>query len=110
VKRKSRAVTSKPIELPARLLITQSADLHRTLLSACEKQAPLVLDGSRVEEIDTAILQLLLSAWLGAAKRGVACRWLGASEALRHAATLIGVAATLQLDGAAGPAAVRAVG
>jgi anti-anti-sigma regulatory factor len=97
VKRKSRAGKIKPIELPARLSITQSADWHRTLVSSCEGHAALVLDGSRVEEIDTAILQLLVSAWLGAAKRGVECRWQGASEALRHSATLIGVAATLQL-------------
>jgi anti-anti-sigma regulatory factor len=103
-------VKAKPIELPARLSIAQSADWHRTLVSGCEGQVPLVLDGSRVEAIDTAILQLLVSAWLGAAKRGVECRWQGASEALRHAATLIGVAATLQLDGAVGPSATRAAG
>ena len=97
MKRKPRAVKVKPIELPARLSITQSADWHRTLVSRSEGHAALVLDGSRVEEIDTAILQLLVSAWLGAAKRGVECRWQGASEALRHSAALIGVAATLQL-------------
>jgi anti-anti-sigma regulatory factor len=102
VKRKARAVKTKPIELPARLSIAQSADWHRTLVGACEGRSPLVLDGSRVEEIDTAMLQLLVSAWLGAAKRGVECRWLADSQALRHAATLIGVAALLQLDSAPG--------
>lgn len=89
--------TRKAIELPARLSIAQSAELHRTLVSCCEGQARLLLDGSRVEEIDTANLQLLVSACLDAKKRGVECRWQGVSEALRHAATLIGVTATLQL-------------
>jgi anti-anti-sigma regulatory factor len=104
VKKRSRAAEPKAIELPARLSIAQGADMRRMLLSSFEAAEPLVLDGSGVQEIDTAILQLLVSAWLGHAKRGVECRWQGASESLRHAATLIGVAATLQLDGAPGAA------
>ena len=97
MKKKPRALKAKPIDLPARLSIAQSAEWRRMLAACCEGQTPLLLDGSRVEEIDTAILQLLVSAWLNAAKRGVDCRWQGASEALRHSATLIGVAAALQL-------------
>ena len=104
MKSKARIVKVKPIELPAKLSIAQSADWHRTLSSRCEGQAALVLDGSRVEEIDTAILQLLVSAWRGAVKRGAECRWQGASEALRHSASLVGVAAILQLDGTTAPA------
>jgi hypothetical protein len=49
MKRKSRAATRKAIELPARLVIAQSAELHKTLVSCCEGQARLLLDGSRVE-------------------------------------------------------------
>ncbi len=71
------------------------------LISSCDSAAPLVLDGSGVEEIDTAALQLLVSAWLGNAKRGVECRWQGVSEPLRHAATLIGVAGTLHIGAVA---------
>lgn len=100
-KKPRRPPKPKAIELPRRLSIAQSTDLHRTLMACCEGSAPLLLDGSGVEEIDTAILQLLVSAWLGGAKRGVECRWQGVSAALRHAATLIGVASTLQLDGVA---------
>ena len=106
-KKKSRQAAADVIELPPRLSIAQCMDLHRTLISRCVGDGPLLLDGSRVEEIDTAILQLLVSAWLGGAKRGVECRWRGVSEALRHSATLIGVAITLQLDGSAA-APVRA--
>ncbi len=110
MKKKPRAIKSKLIELPPKLSIAQSTDWHRTLAASCEAQTPLVLDGSCVEEIDTAILQLLVSTWLEAAKRGVECRWQGASEPLRHAATLIGVAAALHLDGVAGPSGAHAVG
>ncbi len=110
-KKKSRQAAANVIELPPRLSIAQCMDLHRTLTSCCVGDAPLLLDGSCVEEIDTAILQLLVSAWLGCAKRGVECRWQGVSEALRHSATLIGVATTLQLDGtAAAPVHARAAG
>jgi anti-anti-sigma regulatory factor len=110
VKKKPRTAKPKTLELPARLSIAQSADWHRTLSAQGEGKTPLVLDGSRVEEIDTAILQLLVSAWLGAGKRGVERRWHGASEALRQAASLIGVAAALQLDGATAPVAPHAGG
>ena len=98
--KKKKPAPAKPnvVDLPPRSTIAQCVDLHRTLTSCCNGEAPLLLDGSRVEEIDTAILQLLVSAWLGGAKRGVECRWRGASEALRHSATLIGLAGTLQLD------------
>ena len=74
-------------------------------MAACEEDAPLLLEGSVVEEIDTAALQLLVSAWRGGAKRGVECRWQGVSEALRQAAPLIGVATILGLARAAAPAA-----
>ena len=90
-----------PIELPAKLSIAQSLELHRSLTTRLTGAEPLLLDGSRVEEIDTAILQLLASAWISGAVRGVQCRWQGASPALRDAAMLIGVSEVLQLDGAA---------
>ncbi len=89
----------RPVELAARMSIAQSVDLHRTLVACLERGAPLLLEGSSVEHIDTSILQLLVSAWLGASKRGIECRWQGASQALRRSAMLIGVAEVLQLDG-----------
>jgi len=100
-KRPARPAKSKPIELPARLTIAQSVELHRTLVKALAAGTPLCLDGSRVEEVDTAILQLLSSAWADASQRGVVCRWQRASSALRNSATLIGVSDILQFDRAA---------
>ena len=100
-KRAPRPPKSGPIELPQRLTIAQSIDLRRTLTTALAGGEPLCLDGSRVEEIDTAILQLLVSAWTDAAQRGVACKWQGTSAALRNSATLIGVSEILQFDRAA---------
>lgn len=90
-----------PIELDPRLTIVQAAELHRTMAARLEGNWPVIIDGTRVEEIDTAVLQLLTSLWCTGRERGIACTWRGASDALRHSAVLIGVAGILQLDGAA---------
>lgn len=83
------------IQLEARMSIVQAAGLHGTLLARLADGAPVEIDGSRVEEIDTAILQLLTSLWRTGQERGIACSWFGASEALRRTAALVGVAQML---------------
>jgi len=85
------------IQLDARMSIIQAAGLHGTLLARLAEGAPVEVDGSRVEEIDTAILQLLTSLWRTGQERGIACSWFGVSEALRHTACLVGVAPMLRL-------------
>ena len=92
-KKKSPRTTQPPrIELDARLTIVQAADLHRTLAARLASGGPVVVDGARVEEIDTAILQLLTSLWRTSRERGIVCTWHGASDILRRTATLLGVA------------------
>jgi anti-anti-sigma regulatory factor len=88
------------IELDARMTIVHAADLHRTLLARLEQGAAVVVDGSRVEEIDTSILQLLVSLWRSASQRGIACGWAECSNALRQSAELIGVAEMLHFPDA----------
>ena len=87
---------SQPIQLDARMSIVQAAGLHGTLLARLAEGAPVEIDGSQVEEIDTAILQLLTSLWRTGQDRDIACSWLGASEALRRTASLVGVAQMLR--------------
>lgn len=91
----ARVTRPAPIDLDPRLTIAQAAGLHGSLLARLSDGGPIVVDGSRVEEIDTAILQLLTSLWRTGADRGIACSWQGASNALRDTAALIGVAETL---------------
>jgi anti-anti-sigma regulatory factor len=95
---------SPPLQLANRMTIAQSADLHRALTASLASGAPLLIDGGCVEQIDTAVLQLLVSAFSSATQRGIERRWLDASPALRRSAMLIGVAQVLDLDGA-GPLA-----
>ncbi len=90
----------KPVVLGPRETIAGAADLHKMLLERFASGAAVVVDGSRVEEIDTAILQLLACAWRTGSERGVACSWDGVSNALHRSAALIGVAGLLHiLDG-----------
>lgn len=93
------------IELDSCVTIVHAAALHRTLSEHLASGQPLRVDGSRVEEIDTAILQLLASLWRSSAERGSACTWAGVSEPLRRAAALIDLAELLHF-----PAAGTAVG
>jgi phospholipid transport system transporter-binding protein len=98
--RKTKAIRVKQparIELEARTTIVQAADLHRTLSARVARGEGVVVDGTRVEEIDTAILQLLASLWRTCLTRGIACTWHGTSDALRQAANLVGLADLLQL-------------
>ena len=106
VKPKAKAPRQSRIVLDDRLTIVQAADLHRMLVKRLAEGRQLVVDGTRVEEIDTAILQLLCSLWRTGAERGVACTWHGVSQALRRTAALVGVAEMLQFPNT-GPAQNR---
>ena len=97
--RAARAKQPAPIELDARMTIVQAADLHRTLLARVALGNAVVVDGTRVEEIDTAILQILVSLWRTCLQRGIACTWLGASDTLRRSADLVGLGGWLNLSG-----------
>jgi anti-anti-sigma regulatory factor len=83
------------VRLDARMTIVQAASLHNSLLTLLAAGGPIAIDGTRVEEIDTAILQLLASLWRTAAERGFACSWTGVSDGLRRTANLLGMAEML---------------
>ena len=94
---KKRTRSAKPILLGARLTIVQAAGLHSLLLARFAGGGDIVIDGTRVEEIDTAILQLLASLWRTTAERGIACAWAGVSAGLRRTANLVGMTDMLHL-------------
>jgi anti-anti-sigma regulatory factor len=96
----AKAPRPSRIVLDDRMTIVQAADLHRTLVKRLAEGRQLVVDGTRVEEVDTAILQLLTSLWRTSMERGIACTWHGASDALRRTAALVGVAEMLKFPNA----------
>ena len=92
--RSARPAAAKPphsVQLDARMTIVQAASLHSSLLTQLAAGGPIAIDGTRVEEIDTAILQLLASLWRTAEERGFACSWTGVSDVLRRTANLVGM-------------------
>jgi anti-anti-sigma regulatory factor len=99
-KKAAPAASLNKLELAPQLTIADAADLHREFKERAAGGMPFIIDGAKVEQIDTAILQLLVGAWRSCAQRGVECSWQGASQNLRRAALLIGVADHLNLNGA----------
>jgi anti-anti-sigma regulatory factor len=89
------------IVLEERLTIAQAAALHRSFCEALAGSAAVTIDAARVEEIDTAILQLLCVVQRSAARRGILCAWRGVSESLCRSAALIGLSDSLHLPHAA---------
>ena len=95
------------LELDATVTIVKAAELHRTLAGLLAAGQPVIVDATHVEEIDTAVLQLLVSLWRTGNERGIDCRWHGVSEPLRRTARLVGVAGMLhfpEADAARGSA------
>ncbi len=97
---KAKSKAQSPIVLAGRLTIVDATQLRRTLQAALAGGGPVVLDGTRAEDTDTAILQLLASLWRTCLAREIGCRWEGVSEALRESANLIGLTEALHMPGA----------
>jgi anti-anti-sigma regulatory factor len=103
VTRKKTARTSPagPIELAAELTIAHAADLQRALKQRLSLGGALIIDATHVKQIDTAIMQLLVSSWRAGKQRAVVCSWAGVSDCMRRSAALIGVAEFLSFPDSA---------
>lgn len=80
------------------LSIEQAGELRQELLENLDVASTITLDGGAVEEIDTAVLQLLVSLRRTGRERGIGCSFTDASATLAHRARLIGVAEALFED------------
>ena len=89
--------TITSIALVERQDISGAAALHVRLSAAVADSREIVIDGGDVDEIDTAVVQLLVSLWRTCTERTIPCRWSSASVPLRRTATLLGVAGFLEL-------------
>ena len=85
------------ITLLSRPSIGQAIELRRELLASLDEASAVTVDGGAVEEIDTAVLQLLVSLWRTGRDRGIGCSFSDASPTLKHRARLIGVAEALNI-------------
>lgn len=92
-----------PIALGSTLEVSMAADLYQRLSQALEEEDTLiVLDGSDVERVDAAGLQLLLAFVREAEARQAKWHWEAVPAVLSSAAHRLGLAQALQLETAAG--------
>lgn len=99
--KKAPAAASAPtcIDLGTHCTLQDVAGLRRTCLDALDGKLPPVIDGSRVERIDTAALQVLVGFAIDCMERSIVFNWAGRSPALVHGIRLLGIEALLESPG-----------
>ena len=86
-----------PIVLDPVITIAEAAALKDRLLHYSNRKGEVRVDGSRVESVDTASLQVLLAFVRTLQGHGANVSWTGVSAALLNTAQLLGVAGQLGL-------------
>ena len=84
------------VSMPADCRIAEVGALHRQLRGALES-SQIVLDGTTVDRVDTAALQLLVVFQREAKKRERHVQWAAASAPLYDAASQLGLVEALAL-------------
>ena len=98
--RRSKAVTSTSIALPANCGIRDAARLKAALLVLLP-QAAVTIDAGGLERIDTAGVQLLVAFTRDRAAKGFGTEWRGVNTTLRDAVNILGLASRMGLPAAA---------
>ena len=86
------------LKLEASCTLRDSIDMHFQLLAVDFGESDVRIDGSAVERIDTAGLQLLLSFVRHQASRGKSVRWTAASPELLRGSQVLGLGDLLGLS------------
>ncbi len=94
-------LASGKVVLGASCTIHEAAALRSHLIDQAAHPGPYELDGSAVQQIDTAGLQLVVAFALDCLEKGVHYVWTGRSPALEEAIRTLGVGALLESPGAA---------
>ncbi|HUQ11076.1 MAG TPA: STAS domain-containing protein [Steroidobacteraceae bacterium] len=89
------------VVLGASCTIHEAPALRSHLIDQASHPGPYELDGTAVQQIDTAGLQLVVAFALDCLEKGVHYIWTGRSAALDEAIRTLGVGALLESPGAA---------
>ena len=81
--------------------IHEAAAIKAHMLEQLQRPGPYEIDGSAVERIDAAGVQIVVAFALDCLERGVDYCWKGRSETLDHAIELLSVGALLESPGIA---------
>lgn len=90
---------SLSLELPSSLTIADVGEIYALLRDALQQDAEVTLDGSSVDVIDGAGIQLLAALFKEASEKQLTIRWSGASDPVVQAAAQMGLSSVLMLDG-----------
>ncbi len=85
------------VALEAALGIADARVMHEKLGAVLASATPVVLDGSRVERLDAAAMQILAVFFRTARDRGLAVSWQGLSPGIQQAAQLLGLEFILEM-------------
>jgi len=102
-----QTVDDVPAELRGRVVLGGSCTIHEAaaikahMLEQLARPGPYEIDGSAVERIDAAGVQLIVAFALDCLERGLGYVWRGRSEALEQAIELLSVDALLESPGVA---------
>jgi anti-anti-sigma regulatory factor len=87
------------VSLGVSCTIHEAQALRAQLLEHATHPGPYEIDGSGVQQIDTAGLQLVVAFALDCLERNIRYAWKGRSPALEEAIRVLGVAALLESPG-----------
>ena len=79
--------------------LQEAPALRTALLAELDARAPLLLDASRIETIDTAGVQMLVDLAIECMERSLAFHWKARSAAVELAVGALGVAALMESPG-----------
>jgi len=80
------------IELAPVLDVAGAGELKKQLEKVFRRKPPFELDGSAVERVDTAALQVLIAFARESRNRDIELEWSDVSNSLRSACSLLGLA------------------
>jgi anti-anti-sigma regulatory factor len=95
------AVTA--VDLGSSCTLTDVAALRAACIAALEAHDPPAIDGTQVERVDAAGIQVLVGFTIDCMERSINFSWVGRSPSLAHAIRLLGVDALLESPGVATP-------
>jgi anti-anti-sigma factor len=85
------------VALEAALGIRDAHVLHEKLNTALTAATAIIIDGSRLERLDAAAMQVLAGFTRAARARGLALTWHSPSPVLQQAARVLGLETVLEM-------------
>lgn len=90
-----RSAGKAHVSLAPTLGVSDVRAMHKKLSTLLTGKSPVCLDGSRVEHLDTAALQVLTGFYRTASDRGLVLTWKKISPSLQRAARVLGLESKL---------------